>query len=383
MYNIALLTFDGDNKADGLGSSVGSADIARGIDAKYLIRVSDKAPGKQPFTINGMRLGGQFRGYKFKRDHQKSTRTCDYVCGTELVANPEYGRAQAEMNARQLDFSNAQSQEQMASQRVPPAQNAANAARQNESNAQSARDSANSALSQCRSSSPDPNVCAPLQSAADQAEARYQQAVSERQRTEADLNDAQAALSDASARRSQAEADSRAATDHFNNTPPQISVDKHCNHDYGVDTVSVRGDVALVLNGESFYDTTPVLNETVNGHYDAHDETFKPERGFCAEIANGDPLDLPAEGAVKKLVVDSAISHAQGSVINAYERYRKDYLTKAHTAEADKKNDEAADFYVRFLLTATSMQTDEQAARSSVSGLVGVTPEAIDLALQR
>jgi tetratricopeptide (TPR) repeat protein len=382
-FNVALGTFDGDTRADDLGSDVGPSDIARGIDATYLIRVSDKPPTKASYTLNGMRLGGQFRGYIYKRDSERSTRSCDYICGTELVANPEYGRAQADMNAKQLEYANAQSQEQMASQRIQPAENAANTARQNESSAQSARDAASMALSQCRSSSPDPNVCSALQAGLDQAEARYQQAQAERQRAEADLSDARSALSEASSRRSQAEMDSRSATDHFNGTPPQITVDKHCNHDYSVDTVSVRGDVELVLKGESLYDTTPVMNQTVNGHFDAHDETYRAERGFCVEIVNGDPLDLPAEGSVKKKVVESAVSHGQGAVINAYETYRKDYLTRARAAEADRKEADAADLYIRFLVTATKMGADEQDARSKVSGFVGVTPEAIDLALAR
>ncbi len=87
-FNVALGKFDGDPQADNLGSSVGPEDIARGLSTTYLIRVTDKPPAKQAYTLAGMRLGGEFRGYKYRRDSQRSQRACDYICGTELVSNP-------------------------------------------------------------------------------------------------------------------------------------------------------------------------------------------------------------------------------------------------------------------------------------------------------
>lgn len=65
MFHVVLGTFDGDTAADNLGSNVGAQDVARGIDGSYLIRVSDKLPPKQAFTLQGMRLGGLFKGYRF------------------------------------------------------------------------------------------------------------------------------------------------------------------------------------------------------------------------------------------------------------------------------------------------------------------------------
>ncbi|MFO0612269.1 MAG: hypothetical protein U0414_06765 [Polyangiaceae bacterium] len=385
MFNVVLGTFDGDTAADNLGSNVGAQDLARGIDPRYLIRVGDKTPAKQSFTLQGMRLGGIFKGYKFQKQHSNSTRGCDYICGTELVVNPEYGRAQADLNAAQLELSNAQAAEQSAQARIPSLERAVDTAKQNESSARQARDSASSAYNSCASTAGQnaSQVCASMRAVLDQAEAQFHQAENERNRAEADLSEGRSQLSQAQSRRSSAESAEFGARSRFQNTPPQIEVDKHCTHNYNVDTVSERGDVALVLNGESLYDETPTLNETVNGHFDAVDETFKAEPGFCQEIAAGDPLNLPAEGAVKKKVVEDAVSHAQGSVLNAYERYRADYLTRARAAEGDQNGDEASENYIRFLFTATAIADAENQARTKISGLVGVTPEAIDLAMKR
>lgn len=385
MFNIVLGTFDGDTAADNLGSNIGAGDIARGIDGAYLIRVSDKLPPKQAFTLQGMRLGGIFKGYKFQTLKSRSQRGCDYICGTEMVVNPEYGRAQADLNAAQLELSSAQSAEQSAQSRIPSLERAVDTAKQNESSARQARDSAESAFRSCESTAGQnaSQVCGSLRGVRDQAESQFQQAQNERSRAEADLSEGRSQLSQAQSRRSSAESAEFGARSRFQNTPPQIEVDKHCIHNYNVDTVTEQGDVALNLNGESLYDETPTLNETVNGHFDAVDETFKAEQGFCQEISGGDPLNLPAEGAVKKKVVDDAVSHAQGSIVNAYERYRTNYLTQARQAEGDQKNDDAADSYIRFLFTASKIGDPETQARSKVSGLVGVTPEAVDLALKR
>lgn len=385
MYNIVLGTFDGDTAADNLGSNIGAGDIARGIDGAYLIRVSDKLPVKQAFTLQGMRLGGIFKGYKFQTNKSRSQRGCDYICGTEWVVNPEYGRAQADLNAAQLELSSAQAAEQSAQARIPSLERAVDTAKQNESSARQARDSAESAFRSCESTAGQnaSQACASLRAVRDQADAQFSQAQNERSRAEADLSEGRSQLSQAQSRRSSAESAEFGARSRFQNTPPQIEVDKHCIHNYNVDTVTEQGDVALNLNGESLYDETPTLNETVNGHFDATDETFKAEQGFCQEIKAGDPLVLPAEGAVKKKVVEDAVSRAQGSIVGAYERYRASYLTQARQAEGDQKPDDAADHYIRFLLTAAAMGDPEAQARAKVSGLVGVTPEAVDLAIRR
>ncbi len=287
------------------------------------------------------------------------------------------------MNAKQIELSAAASQEQSASMRIGPAQNAVSAARANESTASSARDAATSAVNACHANVQQPGACSAVEAAASNAESQYQQASSERQRAESDLNDAQSSYSSAQSRRSQAESESQSAAAHFRSTPPQISVDKHCNHDYPVDTVSVRGNVELALKGESLYDTTPVLNESVSGHFDATDETFKAEQGFCAEVASGKALNLPREPDVRKKVVENAITNAQTSIIGAFERYRKDLLTKARASDTDKKNDDAADLYARFVFTSTKPGADEGKAKESLSKIVGVTPDAVDLAMKR
>lgn len=385
MFHIVLGTFDGDTAADNLGSNVGAQDVARGIDGSYLIRVSDKLPGKQPFTLQGMRLGGLFKGYRFQQNKARSQRGCDYICGTELVTNPEYGRAQADLNAAQLELSNAKAEEQSAQSRIPSLERAVDTAKQNESTARAARDSANSAYNSCASQA-GPNEsqqCGSLRAVRDQAEAQFHQAENDRNRAEADLSEGRSQLSQAQSRRSSAESAEFGARSRFQNTPPQIEVDKHCTHNYNVDTVSQVGDVGLQLNGESLYDETSVLNEAVNGHYDIADETFRAEPGFCQEVAAGDPLVLPGEGAVKKKVVEDAVSHAQGSILNAYERYRANYLTKAKAAESDQNTDEAADAYIKFYATAHALGDPEAQAKAKISGLVGVTPEAVELALKR
>jgi hypothetical protein len=89
-FYVALKNFDGDKTADELGSDVNAAAIGGGLDPTLPLRVVDKMPKPKAHTAQGMRLGGVFRGYNFGKKTTRSSQSCDYICGKELVPNPAY-----------------------------------------------------------------------------------------------------------------------------------------------------------------------------------------------------------------------------------------------------------------------------------------------------
>lgn len=377
-YHVILGNFDGDPKADGLGGSVGAADLANGLDPKYLVRVSSSAPPSEGFQLNGMRLGGAFHDYSFKTSRASTARSCDFVCGTDVVANPEYGRAEADLREAELDRATAEVAANAASARVPPLERALHAAHDSTRRERRELDAARTALAQCESISRTPATdCAGQRAVRDHAQGEVDRAEADERRAESELSrattDAASAESDRSSRVSAA----MTARARFDGTPAQVSVDRHCNYAYDVDIVSERGAVELSLAGEGLYDEQPTLVDGVTGQFAAQDETFPPEGGKCALLERGDPLVLPPESDVRRRSLESAIALARGRVLAQFERYRADYLTRARAAEVDKKSDQAVESYVRYLVTATGPSEDGDRAIASVSSLLGVTPDAV------
>lgn len=377
-FHVVLGSFDGDPKADDLGGNVGATDLARGLDPAYLIRFASSAPTPEGFTLNGMRLGGAFHDYGFAKQSSRTNRSCDYICGTDLVPNPEYGQAQADLNAREIDRSNAVAAALATGTFIPRLERSLDAARRDSVRAQRDVERARQTLGVCETSSKNPATeCAALRVERDQAQTRLVGAQDREQRLGSDLATAESERSRADENQAAAESASLTARARFNATPMQMTIDRHCNYNYGVDLFSEQGRLDLSLKGESLYERVSVLNESVTGRFVAEDETFPAEHGKCGILESGDPLDLAPESVVRRQTLDSAVLLAQGRIVTAFEKYRSDYLTRARAFEVDPKRDDAIDAYMRYLTTQIRVNDDGARAEASVSGLLGVTPDAV------
>ncbi|MFO0550485.1 MAG: hypothetical protein U0271_18970 [Polyangiaceae bacterium] len=374
-YIVAVKNFDGDKATDDLGNDVNASVLAQGVDPTLPIRFVDRMPKAAAYTIQGMRLGGVFRNYTFQKQSTKTQRSCDYICGTELVPNPNYATAEAAMRTSQQVLGAAEGRLASARTAVAPAERDRDAAQQTRNAAQTELDRAEQELSRCRSSGGNPPpTCDAEQQRRDRAAQDLANADSALAIAENSLNQARRELSDAQSDRDRRASEADSARRTFESTPPKVAVDKHCLYTYEVETVTVTGDVECMLRGEGLYDTTPLLTQSVAGHATHQDETFPAHAGVCAEVAAGDPLQLPSEGQVKKELVGTAVTGARRELLATFEAYRREYLHQADVANSDGRPNDAATNQVKFLLTLSFDERKTQAMPSvnALSAMRGV-----------
>lgn len=383
---VALGNFDGEKKADDLGADVNADVIARHIDPSLPLRVISKMPvdKDKSFKLQGMRLGGVFREYRFDRTSSRADRTCEYVCGKETKPNPAYPTAEAEMRTAQSALGAAEGRLSAAKAALPAAERTREAARVRSDAAKQELDRAEAELSQCRSSSGgQANACSSQEQRRDRAKTDADNARNDFDAADRAASDARReqseAESDLSFKRMDAESKKRA----FETTPTTIEVDKICPHRWSVETVHVGGSVECVLRGESLYDTSVVMTRSVNGKFGAEDQTFPAQPGLCSEVAKADPLRLPSEGDVKRQVVGSAVAATSKEIVRTFNDYRKSYLDRAKQAEADGKLDEATDLYVRFLLTHGEKESEKKLdeVKKTLARLRDVEKRSVEIAI--
>lgn len=383
---VALGNFDGDSAADELGSDVNAAVLARGLDTTLPLRVVDQLPKatSKSVKLQGMRLGGVFRGYQSKKTQTTSSRSCDYVCGTEWVANPAYATAESEMRAAQIALGQAEGRASSARAAVGPAERARDQAKSTADQKRVEAQRAEQDVSSCRArTQSQPGACSAEEQRRDRATEDAGLADEEARRTQQAATDAaseaQSAESDLSVKRSDAESKKQ----RFAATPSKVEQDKHCLHTYQVTTVVAAAEVECMLRGEGLYDTNPVLNQGVTGRVSQRDETFPPEAGRCAEVKSGDPLTLPSEAEVRRLTLAAAVAEAQRELYASFVRYRRDYATKGDAALADKRGDAAVDHYTRYLFTygAEHPAAEVDPAVKRLSETAGVSEAAVKIAV--
>ncbi len=388
-YWVALGNFDGDKSSDDLGNDVNADVLSQGLDASLPLRVvgtTPQGPKDKSYKLNGMRLGGEFRDYRYDKKSARSSRSCDYICGKELVPNPEYATAEADMRAAQSALGAAEGRAQAAKAAVPNLERARDAARTNADARRQDLARAEQELSSCQSAAGgQPGACAMEQQRRDRAREDSERAAETFRQADSDVSSARSeqssAESDLSSKRSDADFKKR----RFETTPAKVEVDKHCLHTYSVDTVTVSGEVECLLRGEGLYDTSAVLTQSVAGKFSKQDDSFPPQAGVCAEVASGDPLLLPSQPEVKKRVVGSAVAATQKEILAAFDRYRTGYATRAKEAQADRRADDAADLFVRWAYTlgASEKSPEIDTVKRAIAELHGVEVEGVDVALKQ
>ncbi|NUP11618.1 MAG: hypothetical protein HOW73_36695, partial [Polyangiaceae bacterium] len=150
-YYVALKNFDGDPTADSLGSDVDAATLAAGIDAALPLRVVDTTPKPKTYKLQGMRLGGVFRNFDYDKTTTQSKHSCDYICGKELVDNPAYATAEANMRSAQSALGTAEGRLSAAKAAIGPAERARDSAKTSFETKKEEADRAEQDLSRCKS----------------------------------------------------------------------------------------------------------------------------------------------------------------------------------------------------------------------------------------
>jgi hypothetical protein len=119
--------------------------------------------------------------------------------------------------------------------------------------------------------------------------------------------------------------------------------------------------------------------------YDAskQDEAFAAQPGRCTEVASGDPLQLPAEKDMKHDLATQAVAGVRAKIVGAYDQYRQQFLADGQREEAAGVRDEAAESYVRFLLTSSGKNSasERQKIKDYLAKSRGLTGAVLDQAL--
>lgn len=387
-YYVALKNFDGDPSADALGSDVNAAILANGIDPALPLRIVDTMPKPKAYKLQGMRLGGMFRDYRYKKTSSRAAQSCDYICGTELVDNPHYASAEASMRAAQSMLGTAEGRLSSAKAAIGPAETARDTAKKNRDARRAEATVADQELATCRAqANGQAGACSAEEQRKTSADQAEDAADDEARRTEDAFQRAKSELSDAESDLSFKRSDAASKKATFESTPVKVEIDKHCLHTYSIDTFIVAGEVNGLLSGEGLYDTEAVLNRSVTGRVSRSDQTFPAQAGVCAEVAKGDPLTLPSEAEVRKLVLSSAITAAQKELLTAFGRYRDAYLVRGRALAADGRANDSIDALVRYSFTlageaqgeAKDAPTNE--AISKIASQRGVEEGAVRIAL--
>lgn len=374
-YYVALKNFDGDESADDLGSDVNAAMLANGLDPVLPLRVLDALPkpGKG-IRAQGMRLGGVFRGYGYHKSASRSSRTCDYVCGKELVSNPAYASAEAAMRSSQSALASAEGRLSSAQAAVGPAERARDGARSSAALAKTEADRAEQDLQACRTrTSSQAGACSVEEQRRNRSQEDNTRASAEASRTESAYQSARNEVSSAESALASARSDAASKKAIFEGTPVKVEVDKHCSHSYEVETVVVSGEIECQLRGEGLYDTDAVLAQPVQGRVSRSDQTFPAQAGVCSEVASGDPLTLPSPGEVKRLVLASAVANTQSAILGVFDRYRQGYFVRARAASADHRGGDAVESYVRFLATLNQEERTGPQGQEALAALVALS----------
>lgn len=387
-YHVLLKNFDGDPKADDLGGSVGPSDLGRGFDGRYLVDFTDKPLPSKDKTLLGVRLGGEFRNYRYIRDKSILTHACRYVCGTDRIHNEAYDRAQTDLATAERDLDRSRRDRERA-ERVEREQQAnADASSSRIAAASAVVREADRALSACRSIQAPPPAPPPDCSVLEAARSEAERAENEARSNAVNAERARDQARNEAERLRGVERNARATVDRSRqtalSTPKEISVDRTCDFPYTTERVDVRSEIELVLRGEALFESTAAITESVNGRLTASDESRPAIHGRCAELEQADPLTLPSDGNARVAVVDGALNGAQQRIIAAYERERANLLVSAEKFHSSGEKDAALGVLVRYeLMRPDAKGPERKTSLTRIANASGTTEEAAKCSVTR
>lgn len=378
-YHVVVGDFDADETAADLARGVTAVGVARGLPPRARLRVHSARPeGK---TL-GLRLGGALESYRFARDVRSETRSCSYVCGQDRRPNPDLtaveSRAAAAEGAAAAARQGAAYVRSVADERRRESERA----EREGDEARRELERARAALDRCARGDEGRGRgrCEGARAEVGAGERRLEAAEGRARSSGASLEGARAESAVAERRLEGALAELATARAALAQTPRWVMVDRTCLYSYRVDThgreavVGVRVAASALAGDETVLDERPESLRVARS-----DATFAPRAGYCAEVAAGDPLELPAEEQFKDWLVDEVHRAVGRRVLEAYERQRGGHLRAARDHARAGRRAGAAEAYLRWLLTAPSPADgpDEREALAYTAGAAGASEERV------
>lgn len=316
-------------------------------DARYrLIAVAEKlpTPGAQGVRITP-KIGPIAPGHEMT----SLARSCDYVCGTDRVQNPDYDVA-----SRQA--AEAEARSRAADGEIKRAKRVVGKARHERDEQNRVHDGTEVELKRVRAErdrcifTKALKDCKPLEDRLAEAQRAHDVASSRLDELQLSLRNAEQELENAQSKKGQAQRDWQRSLGWLKTTPTTISVDRVCTHNYGVSVHTFTAAVTLALRAQVIGEPKPVDLTPTTHTTRSVDEAFPPESGRCAVVAAGDPLTPPALPDVEAQLAARVVEEIQSHVAAWYGGYVDSYKSDYEAAKAAGRVEDANEAYVRYLL---------------------------------
>ncbi len=378
-YHVVVGAFEADETAAELARGLTPTGVARALPAGARVRVHSARP--EGPTL-GLRLGGALESYRFARDVRSEARSCSYVCGQDRRPNPELAPLEARASSAEGVAAAARQGAGFARSAVDDRRRERERAERDGDEARRDLERARADLDRCARAGEKAGGgrCEGARAEADSG-ARRLEAIEARLRPAgAALEAARAELLAAERRLEAAIAEAAAARSALERTPRSVLVDRSCLYSYRVETHTREAAVGVRVAASALAGDEAVLDERLEPLRVARsDATFAPRAGYCAEVAAGDPLELPAEEQFKDWLLDEAHRAVGRRVLEAYERERGVHLRAAREHARSGRRAQAAEAYLRWLLTSPSRPDgpNEREALASAAGAAGASDERV------
>ncbi|WP_197041014.1 tetratricopeptide repeat protein [Chondromyces apiculatus] len=388
IFTAIVQPFTGDQSASDLATGVDAVRLRQALDPSLPLEVVEREPeGGAPAL--GVRVSGGLGQYAYRHDQSTAPRSCLYVCGYSTVANPEYGAAESDLEGARSRVSPAESEVDHARSDVSRYEREVDDARRAADRARSEVDRARAELDRCRAKpepgptpGSDPSRCRPEDERLQRAEERLRSEQDRIGAPEGRLTDARGRLTQADGRLSTAREAVEAAARRLDRTPRTVQVARNCSHSYVVNQHAVRAVVTVTVSAESLHDGAVVFDRDARLYEQREeDETFPSQPGRCDEVAEGDPLVLPAELELKHALLTKAIGGVRDRILFAYDRYRQQLKTSADREYASGAKEEAVERYARYLVLGRVNQEERAQLLQLLATEKGLTPGAASDAL--
>jgi tetratricopeptide (TPR) repeat protein len=321
-------------------------------DARYrLIAVTEKLPNP---GAQGVRITTKIGPIAPGHEMQTLARSCDYVCGTDRVQNPDYDVASRKV-------AEAEARARAAEGQIKRAKRGVAKARKERDEQNRVHDSAEADLRRARAER-DKCIftkalkdCKPLEDQLAEAQRVHDAASARLDALQLELRNAERELESADIKRDSAQRDWQRSLGWLKTTPTTISVDRICTHNYGVSVHTFTAQVTLALRAHVLGEPSPVDLPPTTHATRSVDEAFPPESGRCAVVAAGDPLNPPTLPAVEVELAAHVVEEIQGHVAAWYGGYVDSYKNDHETAKAAGRVEDANEAYVRYLLVGPGL----------------------------
>ncbi|UQA63094.1 tetratricopeptide repeat protein [Polyangium aurulentum] len=321
-------------------------------DARHrLIAVSAKLPSP---GAQGVRITPKIGPIAPGHEMQTLARSCEYVCGTDRVQNPDYDVASRKV-------AEAEARARTAEGEIKRAKRAVAKARRERDEQNRVHDGTEAELRRIRAErdrcifTKSLKDCKPLEDQLAEAQRAHDAASSRLDELQLALRNAEGELSSAEFKKDNAQRDWQRSLGWLKTTPTTIAVDRVCTHNYGVSVHTFTASVSLALRAHVLGEPSPVDLPPTTHSTRSVDEAFPPESGRCAAVAAGDPLTPPALPAVEAALSARVVEEIQSHVGAWYGGYVDSYKTDHETAKAAGRVEDANEAYVRYLLVGPGL----------------------------